>query len=174
MTDPRLAVRRAERNARDEDAAARLMTDYLQWALSMMAKEGVVFPGSFDSKSVRASLGKYFPPTGRLLLAERGEVPIGVGALRSLDEKKVEIKRMYVLPEARGLHAGSRLVDGLVEEARALKASTILLDSAWFMTQAHRLYLSRGFIEREAYEGTEIPSELWPRWRFFEKDKDEG
>jgi N-acetylglutamate synthase-like GNAT family acetyltransferase len=145
------------------------MFEYLQWALEMMAKENVVFPGLFDSESVRKSLVHYRPPEGRLLIAELRGDSVGVGALRSLGHRFVEIKRMYVRPKARGLHAGSKILDGLIEEARSMNAKLIRLDSAWFMTQAQALYRSRGFIETTPYEGTEIPSNLQARWRFFEK-----
>jgi GNAT superfamily N-acetyltransferase len=145
------------------------MFEYLQWALAMMKRENVVFPGSFDLESVKAGLGRYRPPDGRLLIAELGEVPIGVGALRLLSENIVEVKRMYVRPDRRGLHVGSRILDALIGEARMMKARTIRLDSAWFMTQAQSLYRSRGFEERDPYEGTEIPANLLSRWKFFEK-----
>jgi ribosomal protein S18 acetylase RimI-like enzyme len=166
---PALVIRRADESGRDDDVITSLMSEYLQWALAMMAKEHVVFPGSFDSTTVRKGLGAYRSPRGRLLVAELNGNVVGVGALRSLQEGEVEIKRMYVRPEARGIHVGSRILDGLIEEARSMKAQAILLDSAWFMTQAQELYRSRGFRERSPYEGTEIPLNLQPRWRFFEK-----
>jgi GNAT superfamily N-acetyltransferase len=145
------------------------MFEYLQWALDMMKKEDVVFPGSFNLDLVKAGLGRYHPPDGRLLIARLEGVPIGVGALRSLGDNVVEVKRMYVRPDHRGLHAGSRILDALIEEARGMKARTIRLDSAWFMTQAQSLYRSRGFVQRGPYEGTEIPPNLQHRWYFFEK-----
>jgi GNAT superfamily N-acetyltransferase len=169
MSNPDLIIRRADAGGKDDDAITDLMVEYLQWALSMMARERVVFPGSFDSKSVRESLGVYRPPVGRLLIAELHKNPVGVGALRSLRDGRVEIKRMYVRPEARGIHVGSKILDGLIEEAKRMNARIVLLDSAWFMSQAQELYKSRGFLERPSYEGTEIPVNLRPRWRFFEK-----
>jgi N-acetylglutamate synthase-like GNAT family acetyltransferase len=169
LAAPELIVRRSTHIGRDEKAVTILMTEYLQWALATMAQENVVFPGSFDSESVRKSLEHYRPPEGRLILAEMRGGAIGVGALRSLGSHIVEIRRMYVRPEARGLHVGSRILDALIEEARTMDARLVRLDSAWFMTEAQNLYQSRGFQEREPYEGTEIPPSLRPRWRFFEK-----
>jgi hypothetical protein len=37
------------------------------------------------------------------------------------------------------------------------------------MTDAQRLYRSRGFVERTPYEGTEIPTRLQHLWIFFER-----
>jgi GNAT superfamily N-acetyltransferase len=169
VLDPRVTIRRSDYNDRDGEAATDLMTEYLQWALGKMAQENVVFPGSFDSASVRKGLEVYRPPGGLLLIAETGGNPIGVGALRSQSTFTFEIKRMYVRPEARGLHVGSRILDNLIAEARNAGGKLILLDSAWFMTEAQALYRSRGFVERTPYQGTEIPLNLQKRWTFFEK-----
>ena len=163
-----VAVREAV-EGRDDEAATKLMVEYLDWALAKMAKEQIVFEGSFDPESVRLGLEQYRPPSGRLLIAELGGDPVGVGALRSLGDKVVEIKRMYVQPAARGLHAGSKILDRLLIEARKMNCSLVRLDSAWFMAEAQVLYKSRGFSERTPYEGTEIPLNLQPRWKFFEK-----
>jgi hypothetical protein len=38
------------------------------------------------------------------------------------------------------------------------------------MTDAQRLYRSRGFIERPPYEGTEIPERIQQHWIFFERE----
>ncbi len=37
------------------------------------------------------------------------------------------------------------------------------------MSDAQRLYRSRGFVERTPYEGTEIPEHLQRHWMFFER-----
>ena len=169
LVEKKLTIKEFDGDSADEGAVTRLMTEYLEWALAEMEKEHVVFPGSFDSESVRRSLARFQPPRGRLLIAELDGIPIGIGALRSLGDKVVEIKRMYVRPESRGLHVGSGILNDLIEEAQKRGAESIRLDSAWFMVQAQNLYLSRGFVERPPYEGTEIPVNLQSRWRFFEK-----
>jgi hypothetical protein len=45
----------------------------------------------------------------------------------------------------------------------------VRLDTCEFMTDAQRLYRSRGFVERDPYEGTEIPERLRTYWLFFER-----
>ena len=42
--------------------------------------------------------------------------------------------------------------------------------SGFSMTDAQRMYRSRGFIERSPYEGSEIPEHLQRHWLFFERD----
>ena len=79
---------------------------------------------------------------------------------------------MYVVPRWRDRHVGSALLDALLDEARARRANLVRLDTCRFMTDAQRLYRSRGFVERPPYEGTEIPERLRQYWIFFERRLD--
>jgi ribosomal protein S18 acetylase RimI-like enzyme len=79
-----------------------------------------------------------------------------------------EVKRMYVDPQWRDLHLGSAILDRLLDDARARRAGIVRLDTCVFMTDAQRLYRSRGFAERSPYQGTEIPERLQQHWIFFE------
>jgi GNAT superfamily N-acetyltransferase len=80
---------------------------------------------------------------------------------------------MYVAPPWRGRHLGSALLDRLLQEAEQRQAHTVRLDTARFLTDAQRLYRSRGFHERPPYEGTEIPPHLQQHWIFFERHDNE-
>jgi N-acetylglutamate synthase-like GNAT family acetyltransferase len=119
-------------------------------------------------------LASYRPPVGKLLLAECDGQPAGVGAIRKLRTGVVEVKRMYVAPAWRDRHLGSGILDRLLDEAQEMGATTVLLDTCRFMTDAQRLYRSRGFVERSPYEGTEIPPRLQHLWIFFERTKQLG
>jgi GNAT superfamily N-acetyltransferase len=158
----------------DDEAIAALMVDYLTWAIERLANEyGVDEPPTHPSL-VRDGLASYRPPLGKLLLAECDGQPAGMGAIRKLRMGVVEVKRMYVAPAWRDRHLGSGILDRLLDEALQMGATTVLLDTCRFMTEAQRLYRSRGFVERSPYEGTEIPPRLQHLWIFFERRKPLG
>ena len=118
---------------------------------------------------VRRSLSLFRRPNGLTLLVEGRGGAIGVGALRRHGSAVAEVKRMYVAPEARGEHVASAMLDRLIAEAGGMGAQVLRLDTCRFMTEAQRLYGSRGFVERGPYPETEIPPPIQQHWRFFER-----
>ena len=160
---------REARSETEEADAAELMAAYLKWGTQQLWEHYGVDDAPADPSHVRAGLDSYRAPSGCLLVAYSASRPVGVGALRQLPGGAAEIKRMFVIPEARSLGIGSRLLDRLLESAAETGATTVLLDTAGFMSAAHVLYRSRGFIERAPYEGTEIPTHLHEHWLFFER-----
>jgi GNAT superfamily N-acetyltransferase len=76
---------------------------------------------------------------------------------------------MYVEPSHRGTGAGSALLDGLIAAAGEAGYARLRLDSPDFMTDAHRLYLRRGFEPIEPYAESEIPEDLRAWWVFVER-----
>lgn len=171
MTDSRVR----EATTLDDAPVLQLMTEYMTWALATFeATYG--FAMEMEPEHTAASLDKFRRPMGLLALAEVDGVPAGVAALRVLDDGidgvdgvVVELKRMFVRPEHRGAGLGAEMLDWLLTRSRDdFGARTIRLDSNRFMTDAHRLYESRGFTERAAYPGSEIPADLQRLWRFYE------
>lgn len=153
----------------DEDAVARLITAYLTWAHDILRRDFGVEEPPVDVADVRATVSQLHRPAAATFLVERDGRAVGVGAVRGLGTDAAEIKRMYVEPAVRGDHLGSRILDRLIETARDAGASVVRLDTCEFMTDAQRLYRSRGFVERDPYEGTEIPERLRRYWLFFER-----
>lgn len=165
MTDSRVR----EATSLDDDAVLQLMTEYMTWALATFERT-YGFAMAMEAEHTTSSLDTFRRPAGLLALAEVDGSPAGVAALRVLDDGVVEIKRMFVRPEHRGAGLGAEMLDWLIERSRDdLGARTVRLDSNRFMEDAHRLYESRGFAERPAYAGSEIPADLQPLWRFFER-----
>lgn len=102
--------------------------------------------------------GAYAPPRGALLLARApdGE-SLGCIALRKLDARACEVKRLYVAPAARGLGLGRALVNALAAEAQRLGYSEMKLDTLPEMAAAIALYRSLGFAPIPPYGSHPYP-----------------
>ena len=59
--------------------------------------------------------GDYAPPPGCILLAEMSVEYIGCVALRSLQKKICEMKRLYVIPGYRRRNIGRALAKGIID-----------------------------------------------------------
>src|SRR6266511_3712109 len=94
----------------------------------------------------------------RLYVAGIDGEPVGVGGLRPISAHEAEIKRMYVRPSSRGLGVGRAILQRLIDDARALGYTTIHLDSAPFMHEAHALYRRFGFVPSSPRKGWEFES----------------
>ena len=145
------------------------MAEYLTWANRRLLEEYEIEEPPADPALVRDGLAAYRPPHALVLLAESGARAVAVGALRRHVGGVAEVKRMYVRPEARREGIGAAMLDRLLEEAGAMDVETLRLDTCRFMTGAQRLYRSRGFVEREPYDESEIPPRLRHHWLFFER-----
>lgn len=93
----------------------------------------------------------YAPPHGRMLVAVLDGRAVGCVAVKRLDERTGEIKRLYVRPAGRGRGIGSLLVERVLDEARSLGYRRVVLDTMAHMTSAIGLYERHGFRRIAAY-----------------------
>lgn len=114
----------------------------------------------FDQELVSLP-GKYAPPHGAVIIARSDGVPCGCVALRRIDERTCEMKRLYVRPGNRGLRIGAELVTRIIETAKARGYGAMRLDTLPSMTSAVSLYRSFGFQEIEPYIFNPIPGALF-------------
>ena len=100
---------------------------------------------------------EYAPVTGAFLLAEERGVYLGCVGVRQFSDGIGEIKRLYVIPAARGRGVGRLLAKGIVAAAKQLGYTRLLLDTLPSMKQAQSLYVSLGFKSTAAYRFNPVP-----------------
>lgn len=99
---------------------------------------------------------KYGLPWGRLYLARCDGELAGCIGLRKMDEQNCEMKRLYVRPQFRGRHIGGQLVQQVIDDAKSIGYSHMLLDTFPFLDSAVRMYRACGFYEIERYNDNPI------------------
>lgn len=95
--------------------------------------------------------GKYAEPEGCIIIALVGETPAGCVALRKIDNRRCEMKRLYVRSGFQGMGIGKELAERIVNKAKELGYDYIRLDTLPTMKRAQKLYREMGFYEIEPY-----------------------
>lgn len=130
------------------DPAIQPLIDRLQ------AEEYVVRYGGRDETPLTSD--QFGPPEGVFLVAWRAGVPVAMGGWRRHVgsrsgrvpwEYAVEIKRMYVTPEARGIGLARRLLAELERLAGADGAKAMVLETGAAQPEAIALYRSAGYVD---------------------------
>jgi putative acetyltransferase len=85
------------------------------------------------------------PGRGAFVVAFAGDDPVGCGAMRRIESETGELKRMYVVPSARGTGIGRALVDALEREARQIGIRRLVLETGIRQIAALALYEHTGF-----------------------------
>ncbi|KAF4554908.1 Acetyltransferase (GNAT)-like protein 8 [Elsinoe fawcettii] len=144
----------------DISATASLFQAYATWLSIDLTYQ--------DFSTELASLpGSYAPPSGRLFLARDNESqePLGCVAIRKLsgaDVPTCEMKRFYVVPEARGRGVGKALLLAAVRGAREAGYVCVKLDTLVEKMQgAIRMYKTLGFVECERYYASAVEGTMF-------------
>ena len=104
---------------------------------------------------------KYGMPYGRLYLAYCEKKLAGCIGLRKIDEQNSEMKRLYVRPQFRGKHIGDRLIQKIIEDAKEIGYSHMLLDTLPFLKSAIHMYKKYGFYEIESYNDSPMSTSIY-------------
>ena len=104
---------------------------------------GVVLDGPEMPKAGPRELG---PPRGVFLVGfdEAGSAVCG-GGVKDLGDGACEIKRMYVVPDARNAGRGQELLEALEDAARELGYERARLDTGPEQHGARRMYRAAGY-----------------------------
>ena len=70
---------------------------------------------------------------------------VGCGAVKAFDDKAMEVKRMYVDPQARGQGVASQILGGLEVWAKELGYEKCVLETGQRQVEAVQLYQKRGY-----------------------------
>lgn len=98
---------------------------------------------------------------GELLLALCDSQAAGCVAMRRLDLKSGEMKRLYCRSAFRGRGIGRRLAQAILDSARELGYTRICLDTMPVMVEARRLYESLSFVPNDSFSPTPTPGALF-------------
>jgi putative acetyltransferase len=79
------------------------------------------------------------------VLVDDADRIVGCGGLCRLSDSEAELRKMYVLPEARGHGHGRVLLDELLAAARARGFTRVVLETASVLKTAREMYQRRGF-----------------------------
>jgi GNAT superfamily N-acetyltransferase len=139
-----------------DPAAAELLSSYAH----EVAGNGVARP----PERVETVPSEYEDPSGTFLVVYEGDRAVACGGVRALDDGAAEVKRMYVVPDARGHGVGMRLLSRLEDEARRLGYARLRLDTAATLEAAQALYRRAGYEEIPDYNGNPAAS------HWFEKE----
>ncbi len=104
--------------------------------------DGLVLDGPDMPKAGPAELA---PPHGTFVVGFDGEVPVCCGGLKRLPDGACEIKKMFVVAEARGRGVARALLVELERRARELGYAIARLDTGPKQTRAQRMYERAGY-----------------------------
>ncbi len=121
--------------------------------------------GGVEAQSLRVSLGEelrghydglagsggeppasdFEPPDGAFLVGYEDGEPVACGGICRYDVSTAELRRMFVVPAARGQGLSRVLLAALEEEARALGYLTVRLETGKRQLEAIGLYQATGY-----------------------------
>lgn len=125
-----------------DSPSARVLVEAIQ-------AEYVIRYGGPDDTPVEAA--EFGPPNGRFVVGYLDHVPVAMGGIRRRDGGDVEVKRMYVVPSARGRGLARVVLAALEERASGLGATRVVLETGQRQPEAIQLYETSGYERIEGF-----------------------
>ena len=148
------------RAARNEDSTA--VRDLVR---SVLSEYGLTFDADNTDADLTDVQTNYHARGGVFLILESPDKQtVGCGGLYPVGPDAVELRKMYLLPEARGKGLGKKLLTQLLAEARRLGYKRVILETNSVLIEAISLYRSFGFrpVPRD-----HLASRCDQAWEFF-------
>jgi GNAT superfamily N-acetyltransferase len=140
----------------------KLVYAFVHWHKQRHVENTDLINEYFDVKAFEEEMttlpGKYAKPGGSLLLAFYDNEPAGCVALRQMDNKSCEMKRMFVYERFHGKGVGKALAEAIIKEAKEIGYENMKLDTSFRQGEAQGLYQRMGFKKIKPYY--ELPKKL--------------
>jgi len=107
--------------------------------------EYVIRYGGHDGTRVHPE--EFAPPQGLFMVGYVDDVPVASGGWRAHEDGSAEIKRMYVVPSARGKGFARQLLAELELTAKRAGHHRIILETGSKQPEAAALYRSAGYTD---------------------------
>lgn len=137
----------------DEEPAAALvqgMTDDIAALYDGLELSGPDMP--------KAGPAQMSPPGGTFIVGYEAGVPVCCGGVKRLPDGACEIKRMFVVEEARGRGLARALLEELERRACDLGYEIARLDTGPRQTRAQRMYERAGYVAIENFNANPVAS----------------
>ena len=104
----------------------------------------------------KAGPGELGAPHGTFVVGYEDGVPVCCGGIKRLPDGACEIKRMFVVPAARGRGVARALLAELEARARELGYSVARLDTGPRQPRAQRMYERGGYVPIENFNANPV------------------
>lgn len=148
-----------------QDEVRELFTEYTHMLVELDPK----FQESLDEQNYDEELEhleeKYGLPGGRLYLAYWDGELAGCVGMKKLAGVAGELKRLYVRPAFRGQRLGRKLAERIIEDARSLGYTRLMLDTMPELVSARHMYENMGFHVTERYNNSPLDTTIFMEYR---------
>ena len=116
------------------------------------------YPGWNPGMIPSADPDELTAPNGAWVVAYLDGTPVGCAGVKRLDPTTGEVKRVFVLPDARGRGGARALMEALESHGRELGFERLRLDTGDRLPGALELFRGLGFREIDDYNGNPFAS----------------
>ena len=115
-----------------------------------------IYPGRAARPGSVTTPDEMVAPTGAFLVGYEDGRPVAIGGVRRLEGSICELKRMYVVADARGRGVGRALLAALEQAAREIGRERARLDAGPRQTESRALFARTGYVDIPKYNDNHI------------------